>query len=235
MAPSVAAAYAKDELIAIFTANSTSLEPMRELIKEECGIDPHDHRFVIVGCQDVPIFGDAVRDGKKVDWEAATPHIVKLAEDNLRKSGDRIVYSGTGGTTGWYQEDAFVKASEPPACFELFDDAEEGVYVGWAAIDGHGGGAVHKAVLSIGWNPVYQNKERTVEAYICHDFDEDFYGAQMKLLICAFFRPQADFKDYEKPFEALIEAITTDVAFGKAALDSDALKGFREDGFFAAS
>ena len=104
-----------------------------------------------------------------------------------------------------------------------------------AAIDGHGGGAVHKAVLSIGWNPVYQNKERTVEAYICHDFDEDFYGAQMKLLICAFFRPQADFKDYEKPFEALIEAITTDVAFGKAALDSDALKGFREDGFFAAS
>ena len=124
---------------------------------------------------------------------------------------------------------------DPKVFTTSLDDAEEGVYVGWAAIDGHGGGAVHKAVLSIGWNPVYQNKERTVEAYICHDFDEDFYGAQMKLLICAFFRPQADFKDYEKPFEALIEAITTDVAFGKAALDSDALKGFREDGFFAAS
>ena len=124
---------------------------------------------------------------------------------------------------------------DPKVFTTSLDDAEEGVYVGGAAIDGHGGGAVHKAVLSIGWNPVYQNKERTVEAYICHDFDEDFYGAQMKLLICAFFRPQADFKDYEKPFEALIEAITTDVAFGKAALDSDALKGFREDGFFAAS
>ena len=83
MAPSVAAAYAKDELIAIFTANSTSLEPMRELIKEECGIDPDDKRFVIVGCQDVPIFGKAVADGLKVDWEAVTPRMVKLAHDTV--------------------------------------------------------------------------------------------------------------------------------------------------------
>ena len=84
VAPSVAAAYAKDELIAIFTANSTSLEPMRELIKEECGIDPDEKRFVIVGCQDVPIFGKAVADGLKVDWEAVTPHMVKLAEDTVK-------------------------------------------------------------------------------------------------------------------------------------------------------
>jgi len=83
-APSVAAAYAKDELIAIFTANSNSLEPMRPAIKEECGIDPSEKRFVIVGCQDVPIFGQAVADGLKVDWEAATPYIVKLAEDTVK-------------------------------------------------------------------------------------------------------------------------------------------------------
>ena len=84
MAPTVAAAYAKDELIAIFTANSTSLEPMRDLIKEECGIDPNDKRFVIVGCQDVPIFGKAVAEGLKVDWEAVTPHMVKLAQDTVK-------------------------------------------------------------------------------------------------------------------------------------------------------
>ena len=93
------------------------------------------------------------------------------------------------------------------------------------------------AHLSLRAQPHFDDlKERTIEAYLCHDFGgRDFYDAEMRLLICAFFRPQADFKDYEKPFEALIEAITTDVAFGKAALDSDALKGFREDGFFAAS
>ena len=84
MAPTVAAAYAKDELIAIFTANSTSLEPMRDLIKEECGIDPNDKRFVVVGCQDVPIFGKAVAEGTKVDWEAVTPHMVKLAQDTVK-------------------------------------------------------------------------------------------------------------------------------------------------------
>lgn len=85
-APSVAAAYAKDELIAIFTANSNSLEPMRPAIKEECGIDPNDTRFVIVGCQDVPIFGKAVAEGLKVDWEAATPHIVQLAKDTVKEN-----------------------------------------------------------------------------------------------------------------------------------------------------
>ena len=84
MAPTVASAYAKDELIALFTANSHSLEPMHELIKEECGIDPDEKRFVIVGCQDVPIFGKAVADGLKVDWEAVTPHMVKLAEDTVK-------------------------------------------------------------------------------------------------------------------------------------------------------
>ena len=49
MAPSVATAYGKDELVAIFTANQFTLEPMRALIKKECGIDPNDKRFVIVG------------------------------------------------------------------------------------------------------------------------------------------------------------------------------------------
>ena len=88
MAPTVASAYAKDELIALFTADSRSLEPMRELIKEQCGIDPEDKRFVIVGCQDVPIFGKAVADGLKVDWEAVTPHMVKLAQDTVKANPD---------------------------------------------------------------------------------------------------------------------------------------------------
>lgn len=84
MTPTVINAYAKDDLIAIFTANSVSLEPMRPMIKEECGIDPNDKRFVIVGCQDVPIFGKAVAEGLKVDWEKVIPHMVKLAKDTVK-------------------------------------------------------------------------------------------------------------------------------------------------------
>lgn len=36
---------------------------------------------------------------------------------------------------------------------------ETGVYIGWAKVDN---GDVHKAVLSIGWNPFYANKEKSV-------------------------------------------------------------------------
>jgi len=83
-APSVAAAYAKDELIAIFTANKAHLEPMRAEIKEACGIDPEDKRFVIVDCLHVPGFGQAVDVGDKVDIAVATPNIVKLAQDTVK-------------------------------------------------------------------------------------------------------------------------------------------------------
>lgn len=38
-------------------------------------------------------------------------------------------------------------------------EIETGVYFGWAKVDN---GDVHKAVLSIGWNPFYGNKEKSV-------------------------------------------------------------------------
>lgn len=107
------------------------------------------------------------------------------------------------------------------------------VYVGWARINDpqlpDASRGVHKAVLSIGWNPFYDNKQRTVEAYICHEIPGDFYGAQMQLLICGFLRPQANFDSMEQ----LIEAITADVEFGKELLD-DAAFDFRADAHFEA-
>ena len=115
--------------------------------------------------------------------------------------------------------------------------ATEGVYVGWAAIadpslpPDASGSKIHKAVLSIGWNPQFDDvKERTIEAYLVHDFGgRDFYDQEMRLLICAFLRPQEKFES----FDALIEAITTDVSFGTAALDAPELLAFRDDPFFS--
>merc|ERR1712032_515295 len=54
--PSVTRAYHESEKIAILTANGKTLEPMRELIKEECGVDTENERYVIVGCEKVPGF-----------------------------------------------------------------------------------------------------------------------------------------------------------------------------------
>eukprot|EP00967_Tisochrysis_lutea_P141459 scaffold259910_cov32-Tisochrysis_lutea.AAC.1 len=59
-------------------------------------------------------------------------------------------------------------ANLDPAAFESKFDAEtEGVYVGWAAINDPTLPAearvVHKAVLSMGWNPTYTDvKQRTI-------------------------------------------------------------------------
>jgi len=77
--PAVTCAYAKHELIAIFTANGETLKPMRDLIRDECGVDTQDQRFIIIGCEDVPGF-EAVALGQKVDVAKVTPGIVAKAK-----------------------------------------------------------------------------------------------------------------------------------------------------------
>lgn len=38
-------------------------------------------------------------------------------------------------------------------------EIKTGVYFGWAQVEE---GPVHKMVMSIGWNPYYQNKEKSM-------------------------------------------------------------------------
>jgi len=80
--PAVTCAYNKNELIAILTANSETLKPMRTLIKEECAVDPEEHRYIMVGCQDVDGF-EQVALGGKVDTVKVTPGIVKKCREVL--------------------------------------------------------------------------------------------------------------------------------------------------------
>jgi len=82
--PAITCAYSRHELIAIFTANGRSLLPMRDLIRDECGVDPEEKRFVIVGCEDVPGF-EAVAEGGKVDVKKVTPGIVAKAKDTIKR------------------------------------------------------------------------------------------------------------------------------------------------------
>lgn len=81
--PAVTCAYGKFEKIAIMTANSKTLSPMRNLIMDECGVDPEDSRFIIVGCEDVPGF-EAVAEGKKVNVDFVTPGMVKKAQATMQ-------------------------------------------------------------------------------------------------------------------------------------------------------
>jgi len=78
--PAVTCGYSSDELIAILTANGVTLEPMRPLIKDECGVDTYEKRYLIYGCEKVPGF-DAVIKGEKVDVKKVTPGIVALCKN----------------------------------------------------------------------------------------------------------------------------------------------------------
>ena len=69
------------------TANGQTLEPMRDLIRDECGVDNQSERFIIVGCEDVDGF-EAVAVGGKVDTKRVQPGIVAKAQATLKAHPD---------------------------------------------------------------------------------------------------------------------------------------------------
>ena len=85
--PAVTCAYSAIEQIIILTANSKTLEPMRDLIRVECGVDTQDQRYHIVGCEDVDGF-EAVEFGEKVDTKKVEPGVVKKAMEALEMYPD---------------------------------------------------------------------------------------------------------------------------------------------------
>lgn len=98
-----------------------------------------------------------------------------------------------------------------------------GIYVGWASVgDDH---TVHKMVMSVGWNPFYQNERKSVEPHLLHTFAEDFYGAELRLVVCGYLRPELDFDS----FQALVDAIEGDKANAHRVLDLAPFSGFAAD------
>ena len=76
------------------------------------------------------------------------------------------------------------------AIAKLPADMDQGVYYGWSQI---GGGAVHKSVMSIGWNPFYKNKTRSAEVHIMHPFEAEFYGSEIRVVVLGRLRGEKDF------------------------------------------
>ena len=85
--PSIINTFYKDEKIAIFTANSKTLNPIMNKLEKKWSVPNSKDRFIIVGCQDVEGF-EAVAEGKKVDIVKVTPGIVKIAQQTLNKEPD---------------------------------------------------------------------------------------------------------------------------------------------------
>mmetsp|Transcript_9811 Transcript_9811/g.13218 ORF Transcript_9811/g.13218 Transcript_9811/m.13218 type:complete len:166 (-) Transcript_9811:27-524(-) len=120
----------------------------------------------------------------------------------------------------------------PESCQKPLSETENGVYYGWAQVNRSGKpkGGIHEMVMSIGWNPHFNDLEhKTAEAHILHEFEEDFYGQEMKLIAVGHIRGQIKFDSLDE----LIAAIQNDIDISKKQLKLEAHASYQNDPFFS--
>ncbi|KDO75723.1 hypothetical protein CISIN_1g016755mg [Citrus sinensis] len=105
---------------------------------------------------------------------------------------------------------------------DVLSEHPSGVYFGWAGLSTRG---VYKMVMSIGWNPYFDNAEKTIEPWLLHEFDEDFYDEELHLVIVGYIRPEANFPS----LETLIAKIHEDRKVAERALDLPLYSKYRDD------
>ncbi|KAI5479830.1 hypothetical protein MNV49_002642 [Pseudohyphozyma bogoriensis] len=83
-------------------------------------------------------------------------------------------------------------------------------------------------VMSIGWNPYYNNDTRTAEVHILHEYPHDFYGKELRSVILGFVRPEYNYNS----LDALIKDINFDKEVAERSVDRPAYLTFKDDAFF---
>ncbi|KAK9461893.1 riboflavin kinase-domain-containing protein [Lipomyces oligophaga] len=83
-------------------------------------------------------------------------------------------------------------------------------------------------VMSLGWNPFYGNSEPSAEVHIVHKFGAQFYGANIKIAVLGYIRPESDFVSVD----ALVEEIMNDIRLAKDALLTGPYAAVAESAFF---
>lgn len=86
-------------------------------------------------------------------------------------------------------------------------------------------------MLSIGYNPYYKNEKRSIEIHILHNFEKDFYGATLSLMILGFIRPEYDYVSKE----ALVEDIREDIRVAQRSLKREAYEKWKGDAWLKGS
>lgn len=110
----------------------------------------------------------------------------------------------------------------PTANIPITDDLsklETGIYYGWCRVEpqanqqdtkavrndgnevifNHGNALTEEElvvlpmVMSIGWNPFYDNKEKAAEVHIMHKFKNTFYGAKISFNVLGYIRPELNY------------------------------------------
>ncbi|XP_021865068.1 bifunctional riboflavin kinase/FMN phosphatase-like isoform X4 [Spinacia oleracea] len=107
----------------------------------------------------------------------------------------------------------------------LLSEYPSGVYFGWAGVSKRG---IYKMVMSIGWNPYFNNPEKTIEPWLLHEFEDDFYGEELRLVVVGYIRPEANFPS----LESLIAKIHEDGRIAESALDLPGYSKYKDDPYF---
>lgn len=89
------------------------------------------------------------------------------------------------------------------------ENLDTGIYYGWSMLKGKS----YPAVISVGWNPFYQNSKKTVEAHLLQKM-EDFYGERIKVSLLGYLRQETNFKSVDE----LISCIHSDISKTKIYL-----------------
>mmetsp|Transcript_31254 Transcript_31254/g.61696 ORF Transcript_31254/g.61696 Transcript_31254/m.61696 type:complete len:419 (-) Transcript_31254:480-1736(-) len=108
-------------------------------------------------------------------------------------------------------------------------DLMPGVYYGWASLPGHfeplgAPQKVYGMVMSVGYNPYFDNQKMTVEPYLYHEFGELFVGAPIALVVVGMIRVEAAYAE----FGHLIQAIQNDCEVGLGELEKAPAEGAKE-------
>ncbi|KAG5541536.1 hypothetical protein RHGRI_021390 [Rhododendron griersonianum] len=110
----------------------------------------------------------------------------------------------------------------------VLSEQRSGVYFGWAGLSTRG---IYKMVMSVGWNPYFNNAEKTIEPWLLHEFGDDFYGEDLRLAVVGYIRPEANFPSLER----LIEKIHEDRRIAETALEFPMYSKYREDAYLKSS
>eukprot|EP00123_Amoebidium_parasiticum_P012911 comp21653_c2_seq1/m.30440 comp21653_c2_seq1/g.30440 ORF comp21653_c2_seq1/g.30440 comp21653_c2_seq1/m.30440 type:complete len:185 (-) comp21653_c2_seq1:211-765(-) len=108
---------------------------------------------------------------------------------------------------------------------DIPEQLNAGVYFGWAKLSGYE--QTFPMVMSIGWNPFYNNTKKTAETHIMHKFDQDFYGHELRVLCNGHIRNEKNFSS----LQALIDAINDDMRIAKEALALPLFQQHKEHAF----
>ncbi|GAA5831952.1 hypothetical protein JCM11251_002761 [Rhodosporidiobolus azoricus] len=87
---------------------------------------------------------------------------------------------------------------------------------------------VHPMVMSIGWNPFYNNDTRTAEVHILHEYPSDFYGKELRVVMLGFIRPEYNYTS----MDALIKDIDLDKLVAATSVARPSYLPFQSDAFF---